>query len=283
MINRKSQIGIRKSAGFTLVELLIVIGIITLLIGILLPVASKMRATAKAAVTQQLITTIEAAINQYATDNDGGFPGPFVDDHTTATWNMIGTTPLKFKDDSTTLAPTRSEELVLSLAGGIHVERAGGIVSVFQFDKDEIDRGSVKLGNKNRGRMPNFMASQKAHNDVTGTPQFGTDTVIPEFIDSFENPIIYVRALKGQTGTLAYYQPSTTDPTKIGDGLFYQELLRYVPAANIQDQIPLTYLQSDTLAGQARQQDRYILVSAGPDKKFGTADDITNFGSPKLQ
>jgi hypothetical protein len=31
---------------------------------------------------------------------------------------------------------------------------------------------------------------------------------------------------------------------------------------------------------QARQKDRYILISAGPDGKYGTSDDITNFGTP---
>jgi hypothetical protein len=28
----------------------------------------------------------------------------------------------------------------------------------------------------------------------------------------------------------------------------------------------------------ARQKDRFILISAGPDRVYGTSDDITNFG-----
>ena len=31
----------------------------------------------------------------------------------------------------------------------------------------------------------------------------------------------------------------------------------------------------------ARQADRYVLISAGPDRIYGTADDVTNFGSVK--
>jgi hypothetical protein len=29
---------------------------------------------------------------------------------------------------------------------------------------------------------------------------------------------------------------------------------------------------------QARKKDEYILISAGPDRVYGTPDDITNFG-----
>jgi hypothetical protein len=29
----------------------------------------------------------------------------------------------------------------------------------------------------------------------------------------------------------------------------------------------------------AREKDKYILISAGPDRVYGTDDDITNFGS----
>ena len=48
----------------------------------------------------------------------------------------------------------------------------------------------------------------------------------------------------------------------------------------------LRYLrQPDTLPntnkeGQPRQKNRFILISAGPDRVYGTADDITSFGNP---
>jgi hypothetical protein len=34
-----------------------------------------------------------------------------------------------------------------------------------------------------------------------------------------------------------------------------------------------------TDVGVPRQKDGYILISAGPDRVYGTTDDVTNFGS----
>jgi prepilin-type N-terminal cleavage/methylation domain-containing protein len=39
------------------------------------------------------------------------------------------------------------------------------------------------------------------------------------------------------------------------------------------------YLQNPSIAGQPRGKDSYILISAGPDRVYGTADDIASFGS----
>ena len=48
--------------GFTLIELLVVIGIIVLLIGILVPVASKVRTSARVASTQAFLNSLSSAI-----------------------------------------------------------------------------------------------------------------------------------------------------------------------------------------------------------------------------
>ena len=60
--------------GFTLVELLIVIGIIALLIAILLPVLNKARAAANNIGCQSNLRQIAWAIFQYANDNRGCYP-----------------------------------------------------------------------------------------------------------------------------------------------------------------------------------------------------------------
>jgi prepilin-type N-terminal cleavage/methylation domain-containing protein len=39
------------------------------------------------------------------------------------------------------------------------------------------------------------------------------------------------------------------------------------------------YLQNPSIAGQPRGKDSYILISAGADRVYGTADDITSFGA----
>lgn len=41
------------------------------------------------------------------------------------------------------------------------------------------------------------------------------------------------------------------------------------------------YLTNPTIANTPRNKDGYILISAGPDRIYGTDDDICNFGSVK--
>jgi general secretion pathway protein G len=65
----------RARAGFTLVELLVVIGIIGLLLGLLLPVLSSSRGKARQVVCLSTLRSISQAMNLYANEN-GGYAFP---------------------------------------------------------------------------------------------------------------------------------------------------------------------------------------------------------------
>jgi prepilin-type N-terminal cleavage/methylation domain-containing protein/prepilin-type processing-associated H-X9-DG protein len=65
----------RKERGFTLIELLVVIAIIALLIAILLPTLQRVRKQARAVVCQTNLKQWGSALELYAHDNEGRFPG----------------------------------------------------------------------------------------------------------------------------------------------------------------------------------------------------------------
>src|SRR5689334_12887242 len=64
----------RRRQAFTLVELLVVIGIIALLIGILMPALSRARAHAVSVQCQSNLRQIGQICYQYATENKGWLP-----------------------------------------------------------------------------------------------------------------------------------------------------------------------------------------------------------------
>ena len=71
---RRDAKGRRRSRGFTLLELLIVVGIIALLMAIVVTAMTKVRGSAKRVQCLSNLRTIGSAIHQYVADNNDTFP-----------------------------------------------------------------------------------------------------------------------------------------------------------------------------------------------------------------
>jgi type II secretory pathway pseudopilin PulG len=282
----------RHLAAFTLIELLVVIGIIALLIGILIPVVTKVRTSANVANTQQNISSLVSAIERYYADFRA-YPGVFAND-------QIGTTPI-YLNTTLPLVPlapasvpqgvnkiTTSENLVLALCGGLHYDRAAA-PKTFTYDPDRVGTGPESLGVATK----TFASYIETANRVsTGKLDGMDDTVIPEFLDGFgsdQMPIIYLRARTGATGIVG---TTNLEQYNAEHGRQYTFRFDWTHPAPISPGSPdgddpnpdpdfLTaadYFTSPTVPGTARQKDTFILIAAGKDRKFGTKDDLTNFG-----
>jgi len=202
----------RRRTGFTIIELLVVIGIIIILMGILLPVVKKVRYAAYTADTQNEISQISNACSQYYSTFHA-YPGPLPD-------SMIGTltsttspiTASSFQTYSlelytsgatppysllgTTYTFTGTENLVLGLLGGLRIDTAKGILALAP---TEVGLGPLNLN----------------YNPSTG--QFLNPGRTPSFLTTGSTYLMWCQGATGSVTQSTTYQPSLT-PNVFTDG-----------------------------------------------------------------
>jgi prepilin-type N-terminal cleavage/methylation domain-containing protein len=300
----------RVRAGFTMIELLTVVGIIVVLIAILLPVVASVQRKAREADTSAEINRLATAAQNYYNDYRA-YPGPVADSLIVG----FNSKPTPNPNITGVSVVTGSENLLLGLAGGLYATAgAPGKPPVITYDPTLVGKGpqslnpltpkqSVLYTDFNPNELPPKDPVSGAYSDYKTMAPASiqptmADSVIPEFFDHFATPkpIIYVRARVGQTqivdsANAQYYSgemfpywvvlgtggaPSTF-PTyepginKKGAGTDYSSSVNQILYNGPNDLFKHPTI-NDTVT--PRNKDTFILISAGADGIWGTKDDI---------
>ncbi|HEX4124341.1 MAG TPA: prepilin-type N-terminal cleavage/methylation domain-containing protein [Tepidisphaeraceae bacterium] len=304
----------RHRSAFTLVELLVVIGIILILLGLLFPAISAVRREAAASATRQEMGRLQIAINAYYIDFHA-YPGPIPESmlasQSVTTPPTLGASTLTGTNGKPV---TSSENLFLGLEGGLTFPGITGS-TVFAYTPPSSTSGPTgpaSLNAANPGVKPPYMSYSTGETTYDGSADGkagfasnagdsylkaisgATDSVVPEFIDHFSPamPILYLRARAGVVC-------STTTDTMLNlinqtnaAGCQYDEnqLAPYgwtantvsltafppptAPGSDYAYNQDETYFANPGVWGAPQGKDGYILISAGPDGIYGTHDDI---------
>jgi prepilin-type N-terminal cleavage/methylation domain-containing protein len=301
----------RHHKAFSLVELLVVIGIIALLIGILIPVVNQVRKAGYDASSKAVISALANAIERYHADHQA-YPGPLGPDqlYNATVANGIPAAQVDPAGDtnvggSGNAKISGTENLVLGLMGGLYRPAGGGI----EYRAGDVGKGPLTLGANSKRRQSYIEGSAAvlsggyfAYTDAIRS----RDTAIPEFIDRFPDamPILYLRARTGASGIvgrsslsapwtglqyrlddlLPYVMPNASAQS-IGSPGFKRHGLRFIGGTspdnndgqndtNARDAQP--FLENTSLTGTPRRKDSFILIGAGADRIYGTDDDNQN-------
>jgi prepilin-type N-terminal cleavage/methylation domain-containing protein len=288
-----------KKPAFTLVELLTVLAIIALLVGLLIPSLTLIRNTAKEAKQKAQLTQIGLALTAFRTDY-GDYPYSDLISHDTGVADysgaqklaeaLLGRDLLGFHPKSTWSAtdqawyPTNPTPVNLDQRRGPYLEL--GTESAFRLgdlfgpalttttpslnantfvicDSFRVKKVTIAPGQTAKAGMPILYYradTSKKKFDGTGIPPGSQD--IYNMMDNY--PLIQVA--DSADGT----PPPPDHPLATLGGTYF-----YSPQYKIVDQ----KIFGSTGRRWPLRSDSYLLISAGADGKYGTADDICNFGN----
>jgi prepilin-type N-terminal cleavage/methylation domain-containing protein len=295
----------RKKTGFTMVELLAVLGIIALLVGLLLPALSTVRNMAKETKQKAQFTSIELALTTFKNDY-GDYPpsswsstSNLTNDYCGAQklaealfgWDLLGFHPktawradgLDAANGPGTYDPLKTRDLDGNGVPDTLDERKGRYLELATTSAFKL--GDVFRPYSTGPLAPDAYVICDAFTAKKVTMSKGIDPVTGQLITVTEKagaPILYYKAntsqktintiydvLDNHALVVAKQQADNREhplARQVGTGQ-YQSFYDYIRNPKI-DARPWPY-----------RADSYILISAGADGLYGTGDDICNFGN----
>lgn len=300
-----------RRAGFTLVELLTVIGIIALLIGILIPSLARARTQARKVATAATISAIDKGLEMFHNDF-GQYPDS----------TSLRNSPPHRVDPVVWPAGFMGPNNQLTGAHWLVRALAGHDLQGVDTDGLMLRDGSVNTINVDAAtalaRRGTYMEADQIFREDTHE-RFRQDgdapnTGRPLLIDAFDGPILYYRAnprrpdfafdirdnalitgsdvnnLPGWDFSGALQFEGASGPRHaIGFlGMDGNDLVPEVGPGTPFEQFPVRgrtftgYLHNRSTFGmtgtiRAVNRERFVLISAGPDGVFGTTEDVNNF------
>jgi prepilin-type N-terminal cleavage/methylation domain-containing protein len=287
----------RGKQGFTLVELLTVLGIIAILVGLLVPALAAVRNIAMKTKQQAQLVAIDQALISFRSDY-GDYPPSYLsedDDYCGAQklaealvgWDLLG-----FHPDSHWQADGRNNETYWARGISYAPDEYFFYDTDSDFDMDKRKGPYLERETANAFRLGNISEEKPGLFDVDDIDTLAPDTYV--LCDKFSRtsvtvggkivkagtPILYYKAntsskvirILGRPKNRIYNYFDNSDLAVLNDGgdskladeeFFYEE---YIIDPKIEAR-PWPY-----------RPDSYILISAGADGEYGTSDDITNFG-----
>ena len=293
----------RKKTGLTVVELLIVLGIIAMLVGLLIPALSAVRKMGKDTKQKAQLATIELALAAFKND-EGDYPpsnwtlppNPGSDycgsqklAEALVGWDLLGFHPhsawradgLDSNGGAGTYDPAQTRDINVDGVPDTFDERKGPYLGLATLS-------AYKLGDLfNISFLGPLAPDTFVICDVFGakkvTMSRGIDSVTGQPITVTEKagaPILYYKADTSRKIISEVYRVSDNDALVIAKQQADNKEHPLGRPAN-QYEFFYNYIRDPKINARVwpYRPDSYILISAGADGLYGTSDDICNFGN----
>ena len=274
-----------KKSGFTIVELLTVLGIIAILVGVLMPALNLVRNIAKETKQKAQFITIDQAILAYRADF-GDYPESYMNagvDYGGAQklaealvgWDLLGFHPYSvWESDNASLIYDSTDNANLDQRVGPYLDVATANVftlrQLFGNETTTLGLDTFVISDSFGGRrltvgQTTFTAGNPIlyYKADTSSKTFNPNILSGNIYDTDDN-LELLRVAEFEDGAADDDHPLFSIPGNVGGRYFYSDKYKIVNPKVVSRDWPY-------------RADSYILISAGADGQYGTNDDITNF------